>query len=557
MALLDKILDRFIFLSKTKKILFITGIIIVINLIVAIIARNGYIPLNGPGTNMFINIIKNIGLHILFIVISIIALAMIIFCLFYVINILYNILSPIIRLFMNIYNKIAYRKSSLRNYLKTINVNEVQNNDNIYSLRKILSNIKKEYRIFKNKYTSSEQFTEYYTTMEYNKSLDNNYIIIEMYQFKKPRKLEVNGQQVYFHKSSEFPGGASSSVHCYTQYLYCAKTITGYGIVEDLQKFKEINAKAMLPKFTKHISNMAGGVSSVSFSRDSKYFAAGAKKDEYNTYFPSVDIYDPQTGYLTKTFRLTPQNGIVLCKCDNNSDFVLGSYGNGMKIWNIISGEEVFDYKFEYKKDLGIWAIALNYIKSIAVCGTYSIYDGKGSIKILNIKTGKIIKEIVNEDNSGIRAIDITNDGKQLIYSSANGYINIYDIKNDKIIYKIGKNVNNDCNLKYSPDNKYYIIANTLYDVKTNNELFAFETTGDISSTAFSYDNKYVAICDSKTIKIFNIGTKKLLFECLNETVNYDKIALSPDNKYLVSGNSRNIAGGGDVALYDLGDLLE
>ena len=556
MALFDKVLDWFIDLSKTKKIFFITGIIVIVNVIVAVIVRNVYVPLNEPETNVLLNILKNIGLHILCLILCLIALflflEMILFILFNAINILYNIFYPVIKLFKNIYHKIVYRKSSLKNYLKTINVCKVQENGNVYSLNRILTKIKNEYRRFKIKYTRNEQFTEYFTTLEYKISSDNNYVIIEMYQSKKPRKLEVKGQQVYFHKSSEFPGGASFPVYCFNESFYCVKTITGYSMVEDLQKFKEINAKALLPKFIKHISNMAAGVSSVSFSKGSKYFAAGAKKDEYNTYFPAVDIYDSQTGILVKTFKLIPQKGVVLCKCDNNNDFVLGSYGNCLKIWNLISGEEIFNYKFEYIQDLAISSIAFDYNKSIVAYGTYSTYDGKGYIRLLDIKTGNILNEITNEDNSGIRAIDISNDSNKIIYSSANGYINIYDIKNDKIVFKIDKVVNNDCNLKYSHDNNFFIISNTLYDANTYNELFAFETTGDISSTAFSYDNKYVAICDSKTIKVFDIGTKKLLLECLNEIVNYDKIELSPNNKYLVSGSDR-----GDVALFDLKDLLK
>jgi len=226
---LKKLLSSWYNRSKIMPLFIFIFIFIIINTTIVFIFKDAYIPFNKSDSHIIGIILRNILIHIVAIVMAIIALEFFAYIIFASINIIYGIFSPIIEFINNIIDKIKYRETTNLKYcLKTLNVIYDETNECYYNLNKIIKDIKKQYKKFKYMNTKSDEFTNYYTSFSLKKCSDNNSLIIEMYQTRKPKAINQDGRDVYFYNTHDFPGGTLYPVLVFSEYITCKKTEKGY-----------------------------------------------------------------------------------------------------------------------------------------------------------------------------------------------------------------------------------------------------------------------------------------------------------------------------------------
>ncbi len=168
------------------------------------------------------------------------------------------------------------------------------------------------------------------------------------------------------------------------------------------------------------------------------------------------------------------------------------------------------------------------------------IYTGGKSLKVFDSETGDSLLEI---NSTRIYHIAITNSGKYLATSDANGVINIWDTET-WLLYKVFNDfVGNPAGaLSFSPDEKLLAASSWNQGVKIwnfhNGEIIKFFDSEmnpgiyDKAYVEYSNDGKYLAITgEVKKLVLYNNITKEL--NSVGIESNYVTKFL-PDNRYLI-----------------------
>ena len=111
--------------------------------------------------------------------------------------------------------------------------------------------------------------------------------------------------------------------------------------------------------------------------------------------------------------------------------------------------------------------------------------------------------------------------------------------------------------MSFSPDGKTLASASSdktikLWNIKTKKEIFSFLGHNNaVNSVSFSPDGKILASgSDDNTIKLWNIETKKEILSFLGHNNAVNSVSFSPDGKTLASASSDNT-----IKLWNITDL--
>lgn len=179
------------------------------------------------------------------------------------------------------------------------------------------------------------------------------------------------------------------------------------------------------------------------------------------------------------------------------------------------------------------------------------------SFSLVNTNTGEEIKTIspaLNDSSSLINASVLSRDGSLLVTKDSNNQLTVMNI-NKSSETKTFNNKHQINSMAISPDNRYLLAGcgnNVLniYDLKKG---LPAKTMGggsmaayflgygnSIISIAISPNNKYAAIANLNSIRLYNIATGEI--ELQYSISDYIKcLAFNHESKYLVSGNSDGV----------------
>ena len=176
------------------------------------------------------------------------------------------------------------------------------------------------------------------------------------------------------------------------------------------------------------------------------------------------------------------------------------------------------------------------------------------SFSLVNTNTGEEIKTIspaLNDSSSLINAAVLSRDGSLLVTKDSNNQLTVMNI-NKSSETKTFSNKHQINSMAISPDNRYLLAGGgnnilNIYDLKKGlpaktmggGSFVAYYLGYDnsITSIAISPNNKYAAIANLNSIRLYNIATGEI--ELQYSISDYIKcLAFNHESKYLVSGNS-------------------
>ncbi|MFH0975690.1 MAG: hypothetical protein V1874_07885 [Spirochaetota bacterium] len=155
----------------------------------------------------------------------------------------------------------------------------------------------------------------------------------------------------------------------------------------------------------------------------------------------------------------------------------------------------------------------------------YDTYDwGKGRIaRFVDVQTGAVKLEAKKRYQGHADTVRFSNDSKMLCISSSENPIVFISAETGEEIWTASMKNCNVFDIAFSPDNKCFAAAvrnyNThirkilIYDINTKKVLWEFTNLrSDIQCLMFSADNKYLFEGDESSIRIRDLATKKIMY---------------------------------------------
>ncbi|RCJ29281.1 hypothetical protein A6769_35770 [Nostoc punctiforme NIES-2108] len=274
-----------------------------------------------------------------------------------------------------------------------------------------------------------------------------------------------------------------------------------------------------------------------------------------------------------------PDNKTLVCgsgdsRYNNNSI-------NSPKVWNLETGKEKFDLRFNHHhtsdinwvaispdgqkmisagadKNIMIWDINTGkYIAKLSqnLTITYALAihpngesfvsaDGNGCIKVWQWNLGEEVA-ILEGHRRSIYALCISPDGKLLISGGEDRTIKIWDLNSRREIWSLIGHSHSIRSLAISPDGHYLVSGSDqrikIWDMQTGEEIFSFYGhAGWVRSIVFSPDGKTFLTAGDQNIKVWDLASGKKIFSFQGHAGAIRSLVLSSNGQILVSGGVDN-----------------
>lgn len=293
-------------------------------------------------------------------------------------------------------------------------------------------------------------------------------------------------------------------------------------------------------KLTKNVEASSSSSETYTFSSKQTY-----SKTQPRTPSPTKQ-HDSQSHDFTSQNYLSWERKFTISYLDiisslaiyqNNKFFVTGSYDNSIGIWQISTGENIFDLKEHSDR---VNCLAISYDGKMLVSGSADL-----TIKLWDLEKRKLIQTFGDRFTRHLRevlSVAISPDGKILISSSADKTVKFWDIYSGKELYTFTDYKAEILSIAINYNNKVFssIAGNNLKIRNINNGkiIASIFLKSDILSQSFSPDGKILvtASCDG-TISLWNVDTGELIHTLTGHIDKVTSVDFSSNDKTIVSGS--------------------
>jgi WD40 repeat protein len=169
-----------------------------------------------------------------------------------------------------------------------------------------------------------------------------------------------------------------------------------------------------------------------------------------------------------------------------------------------------------------------------------------GTARVWDAETGQEIKKL--QHTFPVLSTHVSLDGRQLVTGDADGTVRIWNVETGREVKKLEGYVNVVSSVQFSPDRKHVVIGSRdgvvcIWNIETG-LVKSLKFGNEINSAFFSSDGKRVVTGSNKTVRIFNVETRR---EIKGLKLKGDIASFSPDGNRIVTGSRDNIAGIWDV----------
>lgn len=202
-----------------------------------------------------------------------------------------------------------------------------------------------------------------------------------------------------------------------------------------------------------------------------------------------------------------------------------------------------------------VWSLAFSPDSQIlASCGN------DRTIKLWDLKTGELIRSILDAHTGAIWSVAIDPSGDKLISGSSDRTIKVWDLQTGKSIRTLRGHTDTVRAVAVSPDDKYIVSGSSdrtikVWDLSTGVLVRTLTGHTDAVRAVTISPNGYTIASGGadNLVRVWNLNTGKLLSTLQGHTSRVIAIAMSPDGNTIASGGNDNT-----IRLWNLqtGDLL-
>ncbi|MEH2224259.1 WD40 repeat domain-containing protein [Nostoc sp.] len=276
-------------------------------------------------------------------------------------------------------------------------------------------------------------------------------------------------------------------------------------------------------------------VHSVAISPDNKTLVCGSGDSRYNS-INSPKVWNLETGQEKFDLRFNHHH-------TSDINWVAISH-DGQKIISAGADKNIMIWDGDTGKHLGlskhpniIYALAIHSYKE-----KFYSADGSGCIKAWHLNRGQEIATFLG-NSSAIYAICISADGNLLISGGEDTVIKIWDVNSGREIWRLKGHSHSIRSLAVSPNGRTLVSGSDqrikIWDMQTGGEIFSFYGHADwVRSIVFSPNGKTFLTAGDQNIKVWDLASGKKIFSFKGHTKPIRSLALSSDGQVLVSGGA-------------------
>lgn len=199
-----------------------------------------------------------------------------------------------------------------------------------------------------------------------------------------------------------------------------------------------------------------------------------------------------------------------------------------------------------------------------------------GKVKIWNLDTGTLVSSLTGHTSS-VSSVAISPDGKTLASASDDKKVTLWDLGTGKPQYTLPGYSNEIEFVTFSPDGKTLVTVSDediidknkkttkrktikIWDLNTRKLLFTLTGgAGTVNAVSYSPKEQILAIGSdgANTVDLWNLGSKRLLSSLTVESPKVVSVALSPDGETLASSGDYSTVGLWHLDIQKPNDLLK
>jgi WD40 repeat protein/tRNA A-37 threonylcarbamoyl transferase component Bud32 len=247
----------------------------------------------------------------------------------------------------------------------------------------------------------------------------------------------------------------------------------------------------------------------------------------------TIKLWNLQTGELLYEFVGHSKEVVTTKISSDGQTLVSGSRDGTVKLWNLKTKQLLHTLKGHTDK---VTWVAISPDGQTLFSG-----DEADKIKVWNFKTGQFLRDI-NGHSDEIESLVITRDGQILISASEDKTIRMWNSQTGRLLRTLTKHNKGVESLAIHPDGETFVSGGKdkiiFWQLATGKLLRELPQSGFVRCVTFSPDGKtLISSHEDNTIKLWNLSNGKLLRTLSGHSDWVLSVAISPDGQTLLSGS--------------------
>jgi serine/threonine protein kinase len=247
----------------------------------------------------------------------------------------------------------------------------------------------------------------------------------------------------------------------------------------------------------------------------------------------TIKLWNLQTGELLYEFVGHSKEVVTTQISPNGQILVSGSRDGTVKLWDLKTKKLLHTLKGHTDK---VTRVVISPDGQTLFSG-----DEADKIKVWNLKTGQFLRDI-NGHLDEIESLVITGDGQTLISASEDKTIKIWNPETGQLLRTLRKHTKEVESAEIDPDGEILVSGGKdriiLWELATGKLLRELPQSGFVRSVTISPDGEtLISSHEDNTIKLWNLSNGKLLRTLSGHSDWVLSVAISPDGQTLISGS--------------------